>query len=65
MGNEMGLFDSVKSLIKASVDTAILPVEAVKDIVTADCMFPGESDSPKRLEKIKERLQDAYDSIDD
>jgi hypothetical protein len=61
----MGLFDSFKSIVRATVDTAILPVEIVKDVVTGDIILEDELDSVERVKKIAGKLQDAYDEIDD
>lgn len=60
----MGLFDSFKSVIKATVDTAILPVEIVKDVITGDVILEDEPSSIRRIKHIGEKLQDAYDEID-
>ena len=61
----MGLFDSFKKVVKATVDTAILPIETAKDLVTGDLIFDDDPDSAQRVRKIKDRLQEAYENIDD
>jgi len=62
----MGLFDSFTKLVKATVDTALLPVDVIKDVVTLGGAVEGkQAATPKRLEKILEDLQEAYDEIDD
>lgn len=61
----MGLFDSFKSIVRATVDTAILPLETTKDLITGDLILEEDPDCIERVRKIKDKLQDAYDEIDD
>jgi phage shock protein A len=61
----MGLFSAFQKVVKATVDTVILPVEVTKDLITGDFIFEETPDTCKRLEKIRERIQEAYDEIDD
>lgn len=52
----MGFFGK---LVKGVLDTAILPVEVVKDVVTGDVIFEDETDTEKRVKKIKKDIEDA------
>ena len=62
----MGIFDSLKSLTKVVVDTALLPVDVVVDVVTlGGLMTDSDSAIVERAKKIGDGLQDAYDDIDD
>lgn len=62
----MGIFDSLKSLTKAVVDTALLPVDVVVDVATMGrALDDDEPATVERIKKIAGKLQDAYDEIDD
>lgn len=54
----------IKSLTKSVIDTALVPVDTVKDLATL-----GDENynlrTTKRLKKVKEDLEDAYDSLDE
>ena len=56
-----------KKLIKAGVDTALTPVEIVKDEATLGGVSTGKEKpyTQDRLEKIKKALEDAYDELDE
>lgn len=53
----MGLFDGMRSLVKATVDTALLPVDVAADLAS----FGEKSTTEKRLEKIFDEVEDAHD----
>lgn len=55
----MGLFNFVADLAGAALNTALLPVSAVKDVLTDDDSLD------QRIEKIKDKLADAGDELED
>jgi hypothetical protein len=58
----MGLFDALKNLGSAVVDTALLPVDAAVDGLTG---FEDEK-TLRRLRKLKRELEEAHEeSLDD
>lgn len=57
----MGLFDALKKLGGAAVDTALLPVDVVRDLnpLSDDTgVFDGTA---RRLRKIDRELEEAYE----
>lgn len=66
----MGFFNALGKLGKAAVGTALLPVDAVRD-VAARVVDPFEEDgahedhAAARIEKIGNNVSDALDEIDD
>ncbi len=62
----MGIFDSLKSLTKAAVDTALLPVDVVVDVTTMGRASDNEEPATvERIKKIAGKLQEAYDEIEE
>lgn len=60
----MGFF---KKLMKATVDTAMVPVEVVKDVVTLGGVCVGdriESYTVERAKRICRDLEEAYEELD-
>lgn len=55
----MGLFNFLADVTGAVVNTALLPVSAVKDALTDDDSLA------ERIEKIKENIEDAGDELED
>lgn len=60
----MGFF---RKLIKGGIDTALLPVDVGKDILTLGGLNidKDEPATVERAKKIKKALDDAYDSLDE
>jgi len=60
----MGFF---KKLTKGVIDTALLPVEVVKDVATLGGVSVDEDEpfTKKRLKKVLDDLEAAYDSLDE
>ena len=60
----MGFF---KKLFKGGIDTTLLPLEMVKDIVTLGGVSTDQNETytKKRARKVKEAVEDAYDALDD
>lgn len=60
----MGFFSK---LAKGVIDTALLPIEVVKDAVTLGGVSVDKDEpfTKKRVKKVIEDLEDAYDSLDD
>ena len=57
----------IGKLIKGAVDTALLPVDIVKDFATLGGSIT-EEDEPYTIQKVKqliENAQDIYDGLDD
>ena len=63
----MGFLGSLASLTKAVVDTALTPIEVVKDVVTLGGLTSdkGRSYTIDRLGKLKENLENSYERLDD
>ncbi len=55
------------SLLKTVIDTATLPVEVVKDVVTLGGVTEGESQTytGKRLKRLADDLEDVSDDAGD
>lgn len=53
----MGLFDAFKKLGTAVIDTALLPVDVARDIVSPD----PDMATARRGRKILDELEDAYE----
>jgi hypothetical protein len=60
----MGIF---KKLVKAGVDTVLLPVAVVADVATLGGINTDRDKSyiKGQLESIKKALEDAYDELDE
>jgi len=60
----MGFF---KKLAKGVIDTALVPVEMVKDVATLGGVITDEPNTytGRRFKKIAEDLEGAYDSLDE
>lgn len=54
------------SIAKAAIDTAMIPVEVVKDVATLGSLLSDDSGSytKERAKRICEDLEDAYDDLD-
>lgn len=62
----MGIFNSLQTLTKAAVRTAILPVDIVKDVVTlGGSITDEESAVVSGIEEVSELLRKSYDEIDE
>lgn len=62
----MGIFDSLQKLTKATVRTALLPLDIVKDVATlGGAITDEESSTGQALEEIGDLLGEAYDEIDE
>lgn len=57
----------LKKLTKSVIDTALLPVEVVRDVATLGGLNTDQDEpyTKKRARKVLEDLQDAYDALDD
>lgn len=62
----MGIFGSLQKLTKATVRTALTPVDVVADILTIGGSITDreESHTESALKEIVELLGEAYDEID-
>ena len=63
----MGFFDAVGKLGKAAIGTAMLPVDAAREVmgaVTEDGDEPGDK-LVRRGEKIAKNVSEALDEIDE
>ena len=55
-----------KKLIKATVDTVLLPKDIVSDVLTLGGAITNEEAATlKRLKKTKKSLEDAYEELDE
>ena len=55
-----------KKLIKATVDTVLLPKDIVSDVLTCGgAMADKDSAVLKRIKKVSKSLEDAYDELDE
>lgn len=61
----MGLFDGLEKLGKAAIGVALLPVDAVREVlpIEDDGDVPGDK-LARRGKKIKDNLKDALEEID-
>ena len=61
---EMSIFGSI---LKTVIDTATLPIEVAKDVVTLGGVVTGEHQTytDKRLEKLSDDLEDISDDAGD
>lgn len=62
----MGLGKLFGNITQAVIQTAIVPIDIVKDVLPGGGGFvDGESSTTaKRIDRIKEELTDAYDELD-
>ena len=58
----MGLFDAIKNIGSAVVDTALLPLDAAHDAVTlGGAVTDAESKLARRIRKIVDEADEAYE----
>jgi hypothetical protein len=58
----MGIF---KNLVKATIDTVLVPVEVLKDCITLGNPGEPETYTGARVRKIGASLEKAYNELDD
>lgn len=61
----MGLFDALESLTKAAVNTALTPVEVVKDVATLGGALNGKREpyTVTRLKRVAKNLDEFDDEL--
>jgi len=59
----MGIFGKIT---KGFIDTVLIPVDITKDVISfPDSEKPIGKHTKNKLRKLKERVEDIYDSLDD
>lgn len=61
----MGFFKGLEKLSKAVVGTAMLPIDAVREIIPTDDDDDLGDKLARRLKKIGKNLEEAVDEIDE
>lgn len=56
----MGLFDFIEESTKAVVNTALIPVDAAREVFDDE-----QGRAEKRIDRVGENVEDAFDSLFD